>query len=234
MKKVIAIIGGMGPFATSDLFDKILLNADATKDQDFPRVLVDCNTGIEDRTEFILNRGTNPLNKIISTAANLQKMGADILCMPCNTAHYFYDDIASNVKIPIINMIEETLKFIKNKGYEKILLLATEGTVKSKIYEKYNSNYNINILNINKEEQQIVNNIIYEGVKAGRDDIDVAPLLKLLVKYKAAGVEGFILGCTELPILFKKYNIDCFTIDPTVILARAAVIYSGYAVKQEY
>ena len=88
MSRNIGIIGGMGPLATCDLMEKIIDYTDAASDQEHIHVLVDSNTNIPDRTEAILHGGENPVPEMVKSAWKLESMGADILIMPCNTAHY--------------------------------------------------------------------------------------------------------------------------------------------------
>ena len=126
MKKTIGIVGGMGPLATSDLFRKIVEITDAASDQEHVRVCIDNNTEIPDRTAAILKGGEDPVPEMVKSAVRLQGMGADVLIMPCNTAHYFYDRLTPFVDTPFLNMIEETAKEIKRRGIKKAGLLATD------------------------------------------------------------------------------------------------------------
>ena len=101
-KKVIGILGGMGPLATADLFQKITLHTAASCDQDHPRVCIDSNTNISDRTAALLHGGADPVPEMVKSAQRLESIGADLLIMPCNTAHNFYDAVASSVSIPVL------------------------------------------------------------------------------------------------------------------------------------
>lgn len=100
MKKSIGIIGGMGPLATADLFEKIIHATDAARDQDFPHVIVDCNTDIPDRTAAILSGGEDPVPQLVRSAHALERAGAQVLAMPCNTAHWFYDELCRHTDLP--------------------------------------------------------------------------------------------------------------------------------------
>src|SRR5690554_1747344 len=102
--KSIGIIGGMGPLATCDLFGKIINNTNARIDQDHIHVYIDNNTEIPDRTAAILYGGKSPVAQLVRSAIKLESMGADALIMPCNTAHYFYDEVIKYVNIPMIHM----------------------------------------------------------------------------------------------------------------------------------
>lgn len=223
MKKSIGIIGGMGPLATVNLMQKIIKNDNGQNDQEFTHVYVDCNTSIPDRTEAILNNGANPLQQIVISARKLEKMGADILVMPCNTAHYFYDSIQQSVNIPLINMIEETCKELNKQNIKCVGLLATNGTIKSNIYAKTMKKYNIKLVRPNKKEQEVITDIIYKCVKNNNFNYDISLFLKLVEKMLSSGANKLVLGCTELPIIFEHYCLKYNTIDPTLILAKTAL-----------
>lgn len=223
MKKTIGIIGGMGPLATADLFKKIITITPAKSDNEHIRVVIDNNTGIPDRTAAILGKGKDPVSEMVRSALSLENIGADLLIMPCNTAHYFYEQITPFVKIPFINMLEETAKEIKAKGIGKVGLLATSGTLNSGVYAKMFEKYGIEELHPVGADQEEVMKIIYDGVKAGNYDLDISGFLKVVDSLIAQGAEYLVLGCTELPIAFEMYAIKADTVDPTLILAQAAV-----------
>src|SRR5438132_7490497 len=105
--KVIGVLGGMGPWATLDLFEKILRLTPAQVDQDHFRLVIDNNPKIPDRSPAILGEGEDPTPGLIATAQNLQQAGADFLVIPCNTAHFFYDRIVTAVSIPVLLIIDE-------------------------------------------------------------------------------------------------------------------------------
>lgn len=129
MKKTIGIIGGMGPLATCDLFHRIIEITDASCDQEHIRVLIDNNTRIPDRTAAILHGGADPVEQMVISARGLQTMGADLLLIPCNTAHYFHKQVSDCVNVPVLHMLEETAKVASRKGIETVGLLATDGTI---------------------------------------------------------------------------------------------------------
>lgn len=136
MKKTIGIIGGMGPLATADLFRKIVMMTDAKCDQEHPRVLIDSNTNIPDRTAAILSGGENPLPQLACSARTLERAGADVLMMPCNTAHYFYDGVCAATKLPVLHMLRLTAEEIDRRRIKTVGLLATDGTIQTGIYER--------------------------------------------------------------------------------------------------
>ena len=220
--KTVGIIGGMGTLATIDLFNKIVLETNAKSDDEHLHILIDNNAQIPDRTNFILGNGENPTNELIKSAKNLEKIGADFLAIPCNTAHYFYDFINDSVDIEVINMIEETAKIIKESKVSKVVLLATTGTIKAKVYDNIFKSYNIEIVKPNDFKQNIIMNFIY-NIKKGKSDINKEEIIKTFNYFKEENLYNIILGCTELPIGVKMLGIEENFIDPTKILAKACV-----------
>lgn len=231
--KTIGIIGGMGPEASGDLFLKILHETDASCDQAHIPMLLDSNTRIADRTAAILSGGKDPRPEMIRSAKRLENAGAELLVMSCNTAHYFYDDIRKEVSIPFLHMPRETAIAARNGGFKTVALLATSGTVKTGVYaDAFQLEApEIELLTPDAEDQQEVMNLIYEGIKKGRMDYPREGILRVTQHLRENGAETLILGCTELPIAFSDGAVDVPTIDPTLVLARAAVLAAGARLK---
>lgn len=225
MSKTIGIIGGMGPLATCDLMEKIIESTGAKTDQENLHLVVDCNTKIPDRTAAILENGISPVPQLVRSGVKLQSMGADVLVMACNTAHYFYDSILPYLDIPMLHMIRETARHLKKAGITKAGLLATNGTVKSGVYSRIMEEEGIELTVPAQDGQTAVMELIYEGVKAGRADFDTGEFKKTAEQLLAQGAQTLILGCTELPVAFHEYGFRFPCEDPTRILAEAAVRY---------
>ncbi len=232
MKKVIGIIGGMGPLATVDLFKKIVSMTKADSDQEHLRVCIDSNTDIPDRTKAILHGGIDPVDEILRSAQRLESAGADVLIMPCNTAHYFYDRLTAATSLPILNMLEETAKEIVRQGIGTVGLLATDGTIQSGVYDHILQKYEIKVLKPSDEDQRHIMDIIYKGVKASNAQLDITGFLHALDKLEAAGAEALVLGCTELPIAFVMFDIKKKVVDPTAVLASAAILFAGGEIRK--
>lgn len=222
-KKTIGIIGGMGPLATADLFKKIVLNTKAETDQEHIKILIDNNTDIPDRTDAIINNGKNPVPQLTKSALTLWAMGAELLVIPCNTAHYFRAEVQKSVDIPILSMIELTGKALLEKGIKTVGLLATEGTINSGIYQEVFTKLGIKIIVPDKEGQTAVTDLIYKGVKAGNKRFDVSCVKSAIERMQDRGAETLVLGCTELPVAVDMYRLDYNVCDPTLELARGAI-----------
>jgi len=221
---ILGILGGMGPAATCDLYKKIIDNTPAAKDQEHIHILIDSNAQIPDRTQYICGTGEDPRIEMIRSALRLEMMGADYVVMPCNTAHYFYDDIKAYSKIPILNMIRETAEFLKINypSNTEYLLLATEGTYTSGIYKNTFLQYGLNIIEPVQDDKRIIMSWIY-NVKSGKFDVSASEVKELISKYVKSGEMNVILGCTELPLLAEKTGVPEKYIDPVLILAKRCI-----------
>ncbi len=235
MKKTIGILGGMGPAATADLYTRIIGLTEAKTDAEHLHVVIDGNTAIPDRTAAILRGGADPTEELQKSARRLEQAGAEVLVMSCNTAHYFYDRITPCISVPFLHMPRETAREAKRRGYGAVALLATDGTCEAGVYQQaFEAEApEIRLLRPEAAGQRKIMSLIYDNVKAGRYDMPKAELDALLAELSASGAEAFILGCTELPLAFRHYGFAVETLDPTEVLARAAVLAAGGTLKEE-
>ena len=230
-KKTIGIIGGMGPMATADLFTRIINLTDAKKDSEHIHIIIDNNTKIPDRTSAILNGTESPLPYLIESANKLKDAGADFLIIPCITSHGFYDELIKNIDIPVLNIVEETAKYLKSISVRKSVLLATDGTRSTGVFGKIFDKYEIELLYPCETAQRSLMDVIYKGVKAGELNFDTSTVNNELIKLCAEGAQTVILGCTELPLAAQLYSLHGNLVDPTQILACSAIKFAGYNVK---
>lgn len=188
----LGILGGMGPLATCRLYERIIKSTPAKKDQDHIDMVIlnACHT--PDRTEAILYGGKSPLPYLLKGCKDLEEQGCDVIAIPCNTSHYYFDELAAGRKAEILNMVELTAKKLETAAIEKVYLMATEGTVKTGVYQKYFDKKNIGIIPPTADETAEMMKVIYE-VKAGINP-DPSKLSDMARKKGAVAV----LGCTEL------------------------------------
>lgn len=225
-KKTIGIIGGMGPMATADLFKRLIEHTDAATDAEHIHIIIDNYPQIPDRTKSILSGDDRVVSYLIESGKRLENAGADLLIIPCNTSHFFYDRLCEKINVPVIHMIRECAKKAASIGYKRAALLATDGVVFSGIYTSVFKEYGIDVLLPSKDGQKKVMSLIYDEVKAGKQP-HPEKLADELSSLKAQGAEVFILGCTELPIAFGDTFPGVF-IDPTAVLTEAAIKAAGY------
>lgn len=234
MKKTLGILGGMGPAATCDLMEKIISLTAADTDQDHIHVIADVNTNIPDRTAAILHGGADPAPEMIRSAQRLEAAGAELLLLPCNTAHYFYDRVAAAVDVPILHMPRLTAAALREAGVKKAAVLATDGTVRSGVYESALRAEGVEPLYPGEADEDVLMRLIYDGVKARHADPASFPVREVLAGLRARGAERFVLGCTELPIAFRELGLREDCVDPTRILAFAAVRAAGAETTAEH
>ncbi len=232
MKKTIGILGGMGALATVDLFQKIVTMTDAHSDNDHIRIYIDNNTWIPDRTTAILYGGESPVPQMLDALRHLEACGADCIAMPCNSGHYFLAELEKETKIPFISILEVTAKACLERfpgGTAGIL--GSTGTLKTDLYSGILAQRGMNSLMPTDEEQKVMMEHI-GAVKANRLLTDPRPVQKVLDAMKARGATFFIWGCTELPIVAQQLNLKENYIDPTTELARAAIEFCGYPLRE--
>ncbi len=226
-KKTIGILGGMGPLATANLFEKIILHTDAHTDQEHLHIVIDNNTAIPDRTKAILHGGENPLPYLKESVLRLVNAGAEVIAIPCNTSHYFYDALCAQSPVPILNMIALTREEMAAHGIRRAALLATDGAIQTGVYQKVFEGSGIELLTPDEAGQKEVMRVIYDGIKSGTTDFDTSALQAVLDDLLLQGAETFILGCTELPLAFTQYHLSYPTEDPTLALALGAIRAAG-------
>ena len=209
MEKTLGILGGVGPLATVYFADLIVKMTPAACDQDHIRTIVSNNPKIPDRTDYIHDRRKpNPLPVMIRDAQMLESLGCDYIAIPCNTAHFFFDEIQKNVSVRVINIIEETLKYAKKTvpHLQKVGILATSGTLSSGVYPHFAETFGIECVLPDENTVKELMHIIYDQVKAGRP-VDHDLFFAIVDKMKDADCDAVILGCTELSVIYYELQI---------------------------
>lgn len=223
--RVIGILGGMGPEATLDLYLNIIRLTPVKRDQDHIRVLIYSNPKIPDRTLAIEDAGESPVPSLIESARILEKGGAGIIAMPCNAAHYYLPEIQREISIPIIDMVEEATRrlCLFSPTPRRVGLIATIGTILSSVYSKSLSKKGISLVLPKMEDQRQIQEAI-DQVKVGvYDRATKETFQRAGYKLMREGAELVILGCTEVPLAFNASEVDYPVLNPTRVLAEAAV-----------
>ena len=224
----LGVIGGMGPLATVKFYDKIVLNTEAYNDNEHIDLIVLNHSTMPDRTRCIIeNKDTEFLNEIKKDLEILDKIGVDVVAIPCNTSHYFYDEFKNFVNLRIINMIEETILEIKRRGIKKVAVFGTLGTLNSKVYNKYAKENGIEVKELSLEDKKTVMDIIYKIKET--NNLENKEFIEILNKYCNDETIG-IIACTELSLLDISKNIN--TIDALDILVNKSIEYSGAKIKK--
>ncbi|GIN90209.1 aspartate racemase [Siminovitchia terrae] len=227
MCRTIGILGGMGPYATVDLFQKIVMNTPAQVDQDHLKILIYNNPKIPPRVLGVNRPSNSPKSELINSALLLQQAGADFIIMPCHTAHIWFNDVKNEISIPFYSMVENTVQAVsleyKNLENKKIVLLATETTVNSELYQKAFDNTPFQIIVPNLREQKIIDHAI-KNVKGGKKNKQsLGRVNEIINAYHQKGVSKLLGCCTEIPLMFPYFNTESEMIDPTLLLAKMAI-----------
>lgn len=226
----VGVVGGVGPAATVDFMSKLVANTEATRDQDHIKVLVEQNPQIPDRTENLVSSGTDPTVALYSTCKKLERGGADILAIPCNTAHAYVDRIQRHLDVPIISILSATTDAIRQRvpRISKVGILATNGTLQSGLYQEALDEARLDYLIPDDSHQALVMEAIYglQGVKAGYlEGLCKQQVRQAFDHLVDNGAEAVILGCTELPLILSgtPKMLGAIPVDPTDELARKCV-----------
>lgn len=230
-RKVLGVLGGLGPMSSVYFYEMLTSHTLVECDQQHVNILLSSRADIPDRTDFITGKSNNnPLPAMIAEVDRLTGAGAQMIAIPCNTAHYFYRGIADSADVPILNIIDETVFFCKYLGTRKVGVLATEGTVLSGAYKCALEREGIEYMTCSEEDQKIISEIIYGDVKQGREP-DIDKFLCVADTLTAHGCERIILGCTELSLIKKKYRLGTRFIDSLEVLTLRALSECGAAVR---
>ena len=228
--KTIGIIGGMGPEATNRLCSLITANTAAVRDQDHIPVIAFNNSAIPDRVAAIFAMGRSPVPELVRTARALEAAGADFLLMPCNTAHYFFDDVQAAVSVPLVNMIELTVKHIIEEfragGHNVVGLLGSTPTVECGLYETILLAQGQEIVVPDENDQKLlVMDAIFgeQGIKAGMHEHPARLLQAAANKLIAAGATIIVAGCTEISLVLNNGDLGVPIVDPLQVVADYAV-----------
>jgi len=226
MKKTLGIIGGVGPLATMLIGEMIVRRTKAEKDQEHVHTIIDNDTSIPDRTAYILdNTKENPVPYLQRDAKKLAEYGAGVICIPCNTAYSFYEELQATTSVPVLHMIRETAKRAKALRATRVGILATDGTLTTKVYQTALEEQGIIPVVPSATIQQQVMSVIYDYVKAGRD---VPKDVWVPIEQAMIGCDRIILGCTELSIVNKELKLGACYIDSLIVLAESAITACGY------
>jgi aspartate racemase len=229
MKKYVrklGILGGMGPEATASLYLNIINRCQAELgakyNSDFPPIIINSCPVPDGRMWEGFSK--TRVEKFLRTNVKiLEKAGVDFVAVPCNSVHYFYPVIQKAVSIPVLSIVEETAKEIRRKSLTRVLLLATEFTARSGIYDGPLADCGITLVKPDPGQQRVVQKIIVNtesGQRLESDRAAVASIVSELKKKK--GIEGVIAGCTEIPLLVRQKHLPVTLFDTIGILAASA------------
>jgi aspartate racemase len=225
--KTLGIIGGLGPETTSEFYLDVIFSCQKKDKINRPAIIISSvplpykieedaiskNIGIERCLPFL-----------IEEAKRLEKSGADFIVMPCNSLHIFIKEIRSSVKIPILSIVEETVKFLEDNKMKKVGIVSTSATIRNKLYENAFIESNIAFEAPNDLQQEKMGKFIYNLVMGQQKNKDREELVKIIDGFEGKKVDCVVLACTDLQLLIPRHpTMKIF--DTMKIFADATVKY---------
>lgn len=238
-RKTIGILGGMGPAATANFYQRIIAATDASCDQEHLHLLIDSCPQTPDRTAFLLGAGEDPTPTLLKMALCLECAGAELLIIACNTAHAFLENVSSVVTVPIIDWVEEAAAGVVASlpSLQRIGLLATTGTIESRVYQRAFATHDIQTTTPDPLLQEQLMSIIYGpyGIKSGKKENTNSESMRNIITsfLRQTDVQAILLACTELSLLdtihFKLLSLPLF--DASQLVAERLIVRAGGRLK---
>ena len=223
-KKTVGVRGGMGPEATVDFMATVIAMTPAQADQDRIHMFVDNDPSIPPRQDAILRAGADPGPAMARMAGRLQAAGADFLVMPCNTAHAYSPAVRSAVDIPLLSIIDVTVAACAS--FETVGMLATEGCLRSQVYQQAFANLEQDLLMSTDAELEDFMDLTFRIKRGDKSSDVIAGMLRLATALEERGAQAIIAGCTEIPLVLDAATLSIPLLSSTDELARHTVAYA--------
>lgn len=224
---LIGILGGMGPLATVDFMERVVQltsTAGAQRDQQHLPLLVANLPHIPDRSAAMLGAGEDPLPALLDGIDMLNRNGVELIAVPCNSAHFWYDAMCARSRAPILNIAQTCVAAVP-PSVRKVAVLATGGTLRSGLYQRVLAEHGAQPVEPDEDTQRHVDACI-DAVKAGELERSAQHLSAALTDLGAGGAQAAIMGCTEIPLAARMLGANPMAlVDSTLELARATVSY---------
>lgn len=213
--------------ATLHFAELIVQMTEATVDHEHIPMVIWNQVNIADRTSYMLGKSTqSPLPAIVETLHSLEQAGAEMVAVPCVTAHGFYRDVVSQAKVPVLDIVAETVHALKKKGIKHAGIMATEGTIACGFLQKALEEQGITPYVPDENGKKRLMEIIYQQIKANRP-IDMDSFYSVANDLKSQGAEVILLGCTELPLIRREYELEPYFFDMLELLAAVSIEACG-------
>lgn len=229
MAKKLGVIGGMGPEATNFFYARLIARTKANKDQEHIDTIILSHATMPDRTNAILTgHKTEFLQAISKDAKNLEMLGVSNIAIPCNTSHYFLEEIQMATNVPIINMVEESVRYVTEDfpKVKKVGIMGTDGTIQAGTYYRACEKQGIIPVAPRGERQRDVMSLIYDDIKGGKKG-DRSKFVRAYEDLMEQGCDAVILACTEISVFKEYYQVPVNCIDAMDVLVREAILRSG-------
>lgn len=229
--KILGVLGGMGPQASALFYERLIARTQAETDQEHARVLLWGESTIPDRTAGILSGEVEPVYEALLAGLKLlEGVGCTALVMTCNTAHYFADRLQANLSVPLIHMPRETVTVVQAAGHKKVAVLATDGTVRTGIYQTELEKAGLTAVTPPEDLQKTIMEIIYREIKRGLPG-STEKFAKVEAWLKEEACDCAILGCTELSVYRAQEDLPAFYIDAMEVLVEKSILHCGKQLK---
>jgi aspartate racemase len=225
MSKILGVLGGMGPLATVDFLQKLIEETPASRDQQHVPVIAYSVPQIPDRPPAIVGAGESPLPYMLQGIHSLQRAGATAIAIACNTAHYWYDDLAAQGGLPILHIADAACAALGDASVRRVGLIATDGTIAGGFYQQRLAALGKECVLCSTDDQRTLVLPAIEAVK--RTDLVRAHASAIQAAHHLLdrGAQAIVMGCTEIPLAieYEKPAVAAYCIDATRALARACV-----------
>ena len=227
--KTIGVLGGMGPGASANLYMEIIKYAqqkyNAIQDIDYPPIII-YSLPLEGFDETGIVEEKLVEKQLIDGVKKLESAGCDLIIIGCNTVHVLFAKMQVAVKIPILNIVEETKKKVLEFGYKKVGLFASESTTKSGLYQNNFQKSGIDVVSPDSSQQNTLNLVIQHVMGGNQKDDDVIILKDVARDYIKQGAEAIVMGCTEIPLAINQTHTDIKLFNTIEIIVQSAVDFS--------
>lgn len=225
--KTVGVIGGLGPLATLDFFDRVLKRTRAVKEQEHLRLIIDNNTKIPDRNAFMRGEGPSPGPALAASAKGLEVAGAEVIVMACNTTHIWEKDIREAISVPFLSIIDETAAVVADLQPEAVGVLAVDACLKGGLYQDALKKAGVKALLLSEDSQKTFMDLIYRIKSGDTGDTVKRAMVTLARRLEAQGAEAIIAGCTEIPIVLSADDIDGELVSSTDVLVERTILFAG-------
>ena len=211
--------------ASAYFYEMIIEHTKVNCDQEHIDMVILNHATIPDRTAYIVGKSKeSPLPALVKDVKLLNKLGCNMITIPCNTSCYFHKDMQKKSKVPVNNMVEDTIKYLKEKGAKSVYILGTDGTINSKLYQSFCEQYGLAYRIPDSERQALVMSTIYDDIKCGKNT-NLEKWNKINENNKED--EFIILGCTELSLVKRELKLGDNFVDPLLIQTQKIISYFG-------
>lgn len=223
--KIIGILGGMGPAATATFFSDVVAISQnqyhAEQDTDYPTMYL-YNAPLDGFNETGFENPESVARQLVEDVRKIESWGADFIVIPCNTVHHFTSEMQAAISIPIVSIVEATVREVQKAGFRKVGVVSSTSTRSLKLYENALSASGVEIVHSTDAEQKSLDGVILAVMAGKQGDYEKDRMRSVIERMASEGAEGVVLGCTELPLAICQADTSVSLFNTIHILAEAA------------